>query len=156
LSSTSLAFIALRHLDNLTDADDALQDAFLSAYERLAGTDGDRAGEDLDQFSADIDHRAGVLKKSDQQPDPEKICLTEEFGALLARLTAHFIADFAQCFRLREVEGLTIRETALALGCQTARLRHEFQGFERSSDVCCKEVSLRSVLDLMFSLRSSK
>ncbi|HEY5253660.1 MAG TPA: sigma-70 family RNA polymerase sigma factor [Acidobacteriaceae bacterium] len=131
--------IALRHLGNMADAEDAVQDAILSAYKHLdqfkgqaqmstwLGTivinsartlvrrrprhlhislDGQDGEMDLHQYFAD------------RRPGPEDLCRRWELRHRLSQLSTCLSPTVRRTFQLREVEGLSIRETAEILGVE--------------------------------------
>lgn len=132
--------IALRRLNNMADAEDAVQDALLSAWKHL------------DQFKGDaqmstwltvivINSALMVLRKRprsphlpieghdhdaesprfseilpDRGPDPETQVRRHELNSRLQSLSAHLSPGLREIVRLRSVEGLSTRETADFLG----------------------------------------
>ena len=129
--------IALRHLGNMTDAEDAVQDAILSAYKHLdqfkgqaqmstwLGTIVINSARTLvrrrpRQLHISLDGQEGELDLhqcfSDRRPGPEELCRRWELRHRLAQLSTCLSPTVRRTFQLREVEGLSIRETAKILG----------------------------------------
>lgn len=132
--------IALRSVDNFADAEDAVQDAFLSAWKHLDKFKGEarmstwltvivmnsarmvvrkrgRAvhlpldGQDHDEESPRFSEML-----PDASPDPEAQVRRRELAHRLQRLALHLSPNLREIIRLRGVEGLSIRETADILG----------------------------------------
>ena len=132
--------IALRVLGNAADAEDAVQDAFLSAYKHLDQFKGqaqmstwlttivvNKARMKLRQrprqlhIAMDAEDR-GESKHpisdalSDPRPTPEEVCQRLEVWELLAQLLTWLSPPLRTTFQLREMDGLSIREAAQMLG----------------------------------------
>jgi RNA polymerase sigma-70 factor, ECF subfamily len=149
----SLYRIALRQLENGEDAEDAVQDAFLSAYTHL------------DQFkrqarmstwvttivinsarmklrrcppkvhvacnlSQDHDSEQILEMIRDRRPNPEEVSQRNELAERAVRFTILIPPTLRRTFQLRDVNGLSIRDTAKILEvpngtvkAQTARAR---------------------------------
>ncbi|HUB20085.1 MAG TPA: sigma-70 family RNA polymerase sigma factor [Acidobacteriaceae bacterium] len=132
--------IALRRLDNLADAEDAVQDAFLSAWKNLGKFKGEakmstwltvivmnsarmvaRKHPRPPHISIESeDHNQENLRFSeilaDVRPDPEDQVSRRELELRLSQLSAHLAPNLREVIRLRGVEGLSTREAAEALG----------------------------------------
>jgi len=132
--------IALRRLKNLADAEDAVQNAFLSAWKNLDKFKGQAkmstwltvivmnsarmiARKHPYPLHASIESAdpnqenfrlAEIL--SDSGPDPEAQVCRREQEQRISRLSGHLAPGLREVIRLRGVEGLSIRETADALG----------------------------------------
>jgi RNA polymerase sigma-70 factor, ECF subfamily len=140
--------IAFRHLGNLADAEDAVQDAVLSALAHLDQFKGrakmstwltaiviNSARIRLRRRSAQLRitfERAGEERRlsladlvSDTRPGPEEIYRSGEIAEILAHATIHLSPILRRTFHLRDVRGLSIRETARVLGvpCGTVKAR---------------------------------
>src|SRR5215470_7581058 len=132
--------IALRVLGNAADAEDAVQDAFLSAYKHLDQFKGQaqmstwlttivvnkarmkvRQRSRQSQFvmdAEDRDENKPPLSEalSDRRPTPEEVCQRLEVWERLAQLLTRLSPPLRTTFQLREMDGLTIREAAHVLG----------------------------------------
>ena len=150
--------IALRHLGNLADADDAIQDAFLSAVRHLKQfkrqaqmstwltaivTNSARMKlrqrrrfmqTFLDQGMGE--EHAYVLEERlfDHRPNPEEICQRRERTQLVIGMATQLSPVLREAFRLRDMDGLSVREAANLLGvsggtvkAQTVRARTKLQ-----------------------------
>lgn len=132
--------MAFRKLGNAADAEDAVQDALLSAYKRL---DQFRGGAQMSTWLTSIvinASRMQLRKRSrhiqvsldepfgeEQQnfvseriagdsPSPEDMCRESELHERLRRLLTQLSPPLRRAFQLRDVEGLTTHEAALILG----------------------------------------
>ena len=131
---------ALRRLGNVADAEDAVQDALLSAYAHLNQFKGQaqmstwlttivinsaraiarrrprHLHTSLDSQDRAEDHHTFAQRLADHRPDPEQTYRRSELGQTLARLSTRLTPTLRRAFQLREVDRLSIRETAQALG----------------------------------------
>jgi RNA polymerase sigma-70 factor (ECF subfamily) len=131
---------AYRHLGNAADAEDAVQDALLSAYKHLDQFKGQSQMSTWltaivincarmhlrrrpRQTHLSLDERFG----EDQQysmserlvhsgPSPEDECRNSELDRRLTQLTEQLSPPLRKAFRLRELDGLTTSEAAQILG----------------------------------------
>jgi RNA polymerase sigma-70 factor, ECF subfamily len=131
--------MALRRLRNVEDAEDAVQDALLSAYKHIGQFEGrsqlsswltriviNTAGMKLRkrgrQEFASIDQspedgETGVaVELADAGPNPENICAQRELEETVRRALAQISPKLRVTFQMREVAGYSMRETADALG----------------------------------------
>ena len=135
--SHSLRFrrIALGHLGNAADAEDAVQDALLSAWTHVDQFNG-RAKMStwlttivinsarmklrrrlspvqiaLDETDGEQDVPVADMV-SDTRPDPEEVCRKREIAETLVDATSRLSPTLRRTFQLRAVEGFSIRETA--------------------------------------------
>src|SRR5580704_18687683 len=155
---------AFRFLGNATDAEDAVQDALLSAYKHLGQFRGQaqlstwlitivtnaarmqlrrRRGSYL---SLDEEHGEDGLTFSERLPDskpsPEEVCSTAEARNRLVEGVKRLSPKLRQAFQLRDIDGLTTKEAALVLGvpqgtvkAQLARARAKLAGIIRAKPV---------------------
>ena len=150
----SLYRIALRQLENGADAEDAVQDAFLSAYAHLGQFKRRarmstwvttivinsarmklrrrprKAQVALSEQSQDHDSEQLLEILRDRRPNPEEVAQRNELTGRAVRFTARISPTLRRTFQLRDVYGLSIRETAKILGvangtvkAQSARAR---------------------------------
>lgn len=133
-------FIAMRHLDNPADAEDAVQDAFLAAWKHLSQFNGQaqlstwltaivrnssrtvvrkRSGLRLlpldGQDNGDNNLRFSELLP-DRRPNPEAQFWNSECERRLRQLLARLAPTLRAVVHMRSIEGLSVRETAEVLG----------------------------------------
>ena len=155
---------AFRFLGNATDAEDAVQDALLSAYKHLGQFRGqaqlstwlttivtNAARMQLRRrrssyLSLDEEQGEDGLTFSEQLPDsrpsPEEVCSTAEARDRLVEGVKRLSPKLRQAFQLREIDGLSTKEAALILGvpegtvkAQLARARAKLAGIIRLKPV---------------------
>lgn len=136
----SLTRIALRLVGNAADAEDAVQDAFLSAYTHLDQFKRQaqmstwlttivinaarmkvrrrprQAHIPLDQENREQDHPPFSEMLSDRRPSPEELCRSRELAERLAQASLQLSPALRGTFQLSAMDGLSTRETAQALG----------------------------------------
>jgi len=132
--------MAFRKLGNAADAEDAVQDALLSAYKHL---DQFRGGAQMSTWLTTIvinSARMQLRKRSnrvqmsldepldgeqqnflseriaDDGPNPEDVCRESELHERVGKLLTQMSAPLRKALQLRGVEGLTTHEAALILG----------------------------------------
>ena len=146
--SHSLRFrrIALGHLGNAADAEDAVQDALLSALRHVDQFKG-RAKMSTWLTAIVINSAPMKLRRrppqvqvaldepcseqnlcladmmSDTRPDPEEAYRKQQIAETLAHATLRLSPTLRTTFRLRDVDGLSIRETAQFLGVPTGTVK---------------------------------
>ena len=156
--------LAIRHLGNVADAEDAVQDAFLSAIRHLNQFKGKaqlstwltaivinsarmklRRRQRQPQISMDygVQEQQGdgpVERQPDLRPNPEEIYLRRERVQLVVRMSTQLSPVVRKAFQLREMDGLSLRETARILGlpggtvkAQTSRARNKLQRVARDN-----------------------
>ena len=136
--------MAQRRLGNLADAEDAVQDALLSAWAHIAQFRGqakmstwlmsivinsarmklrrrapqiglDDTGHDQNLLLAEI--------LSDHRPSPEEICRKRELAEKLAHATSQLSPTLRRTFELRDLDGLSINEAANLLGVPSGTVK---------------------------------
>jgi RNA polymerase sigma factor (sigma-70 family) len=139
-SLPSFQRMAFRKLGNAADAEDAVQDALLSAYKHL---DQFRGGAQMSTWLTTIvinSARMQLRKRSnhvqvsldeplddeqqnslaeriaDDNPNPEDMCRESELHERVRKLLTQMSAPLRKALQLRGVEGLTTHEAALILG----------------------------------------
>jgi RNA polymerase sigma-70 factor, ECF subfamily len=138
--------IALQHLSNLADAEDAVQDALLSALTHVDQFRGQakmatwltaivinsarmKLRRRLSHVQIGLDETGGeetlsvADMLSDTRPDPEQVCRKREIEEKLAHATSRLSPTLRATFQLRAVDGLSIRETAHLLGVPTGTVK---------------------------------
>ena len=155
---------ALRFLGNAPDAEDAVQDALLSAYRHLGQFRGQAqlstwlmtivTNAALMQlrrrhngyFSLDQEQGEEGLTFSERLPDskpsPEEVCSTVEARNRLVEGVQRLSPKLRRAFQLRDIDGLTTKEAARALGvpegtvkARLARARAKLAGIVRGKPV---------------------
>ena len=136
----SLYRIAMRQLENVADAEDAVQDAFLSAYKHLdqfkkqarmstwvttivinsARMKLRRRPRNVHVFlsdqSQDHDSEQALEMLRDHRPNPEEVSQRNELAERAGRFTLQMSPTLRKTFQLRAGRGLSIRDTAKLLG----------------------------------------
>lgn len=131
---------ASRHLGNAADAEDAVQDALLSAYKHLDQFRGQARMSTwltsivinsarmelrkrlrhvhvaLDEEDRENGNYSILEQLSAHGPSPEEACRKSELANQVVQLAGHLPPPLRKVFRLRELDGLSIRETANVLG----------------------------------------
>lgn len=130
---------AFRHLGNVADAEDAVQDALLSAYKHLSQFKGDaristwltaivinsarmqlRRRPRQPQVSLDEHNPEQESALSDllpaRGPSPEAECCKSELAGHVVQLAQQLPPTLRAAFQLRELNGLSIREMTHILG----------------------------------------
>ena len=70
----------------------------------------------LDTPDREQEHQAFSDTIPDHQPNPEEMCQRWELAQWLARLSKRLSPTLRKTFQLRDVDGLSVRETAVRLG----------------------------------------
>ena len=128
---------AFRFLGNATDAEDAVQDALLSAYKHLGQF---RGQAQLSTWLTTIVTNAARMKLrrrgsylsldeeqgedgltfserlADSKPNPEEVCSAAEARDRLVEGVKQLSPKLRKTFQLRDIDGLTTQEAALVLG----------------------------------------
>jgi len=137
--------IALGHLSNVADAEDAVQDAWLSALTHVHLFRGQAKMSTwlttivinsarmklrrrltsvqlaLDKTDGQQDLLEDIL--SDTRPGPEEAYREREIAETLAHATSRLSPTLRTTFQLRDIDGLSIRETADLLGVPTGTVK---------------------------------
>jgi RNA polymerase sigma-70 factor, ECF subfamily len=149
--------IALRHLRDTADAEDAVQDALLSAWAHVDQFRGraqmstwltsiviNSARMQLRRRSAQPQVALGETGSelypslaelvSDMRPNPEEVYRKQEIAEMLAFATSRLSPVLRTTFQLRDVDGVSIREASRLLGvpagtikARTARARKKLR-----------------------------
>ncbi|HXM59239.1 MAG TPA: RNA polymerase sigma factor [Terriglobales bacterium] len=136
----SLYRTAYRRLGNAADAEDAVQDALLSAYKHFGEFRGEASVSTWLNAIVVNSARMQLRKRprhihlslqepyggqedvlvadriSDSSPSPEDECRRSELRARVLGLMEHLSPTLRKAFQLRKVDGLSIREAAQILG----------------------------------------
>jgi len=138
--------VALRRLRNVEDAEDAVQDALLSAYKHIGQFEGrsqlstwltsivtNTAGMKLRQHlrhetvsldqSQENDGGTFANKLKDARPNPETICAQTEMDETLRQALAQLSPKLRDAIQMRDLDGFSTREAAKALGISTNALK---------------------------------
>jgi RNA polymerase sigma-70 factor (ECF subfamily) len=137
--------IALGHLSNVADAEDAVQDALLSALTHVHRFRGEAKMSTwlttivinssrmklrrrlasvrlvLDETDGQQDLLEDVV--SDTRPGPEEAYREREIAAILAQATSWLSPALRTTFQMRDIDGFSIRETADLLGVPTGTVK---------------------------------
>ena len=139
---------AYRYLGNAADAEDAIQDAFLSAFRRLGQFQGQskmstwlttivinssitKLRKRPRQVHASLDERFGDDEQgyflserlADAKPSPEAEYMKSEMHSRLMQCLAELPPSLRRAFQLRELDGLSISEAASILGVADVTLK---------------------------------
>jgi RNA polymerase sigma-70 factor (ECF subfamily) len=138
---------AYRILRNAADAEDAVQDALLAAYTHLNQFRGRsqistwltaivlncarlQLRRRRRHVHVSLDESAGELQPvsvweqlADHRPNPEDECRASELKARLTPLHGQLSPTLRRTFQLRDLDGLSIRETARILGVPTGTVK---------------------------------
>ena len=162
LSSLSFYRCALRLLGNRADAEDAVQEALLAAHKHINQFRGQsqistwlttillncarlqlrrrprHIHVSIDESSEDLQPTSVSERLADNRPNPEDQCRESELRERLTHFHRQLSPTLRRTFRLRDVEGLSIRETAQILGvprgtvkAQSARARKRLKELMR-------------------------
>jgi RNA polymerase sigma-70 factor, ECF subfamily len=134
-------------LANKADAEDAVQDALLAAYTHLNQFRGQaqistwlttivlncarmqlrrrprHIQVSLDESSAELQPRSVFERLTDHRPNPEHESIASELSARLSHLRRQLSPTLRRTFQLRDIDGLSIRETARILGVPTGTVK---------------------------------
>jgi RNA polymerase sigma-70 factor (ECF subfamily) len=176
--STRLRRIALGHLSNVADAEDAVQDALLSALTNVHQFRGQakmatwlttivinsarmKLRRRLTSVQWALDetdgHRDLPLEDivSDTRPGPEEAYSEREMAETLAQATSRLSPTLRTTFQLRDIDGLSVRETADLLGvpsgtvkARLARAHVRLREMMSKGIRCKRDGSLRSRLQI--------
>jgi len=138
---------AFRQLGNAADAEDAVQDALLSAYKHLDQFKGGaqmstwltaivinsarmqlrkrsrHMEESLDEPFGEEHEYLASERVADDKPSPEDVCRESELHERVMELLTHLSDPLRKAFQLRELDGFTTKEAALILGVPTGTVK---------------------------------
>jgi RNA polymerase sigma-70 factor, ECF subfamily len=138
---------AYRLLGNAADAEDAVQDALLAAYTHLDQFKGQsqlgtwltaivlncarlqlrrrsrHVHVSLDESTGELEPVSMSEQVADHRPNPEDECRESELSARLTHMHSQLSPTLRRTFQLRDVDGLSIRETARILGVPTGTVK---------------------------------
>jgi RNA polymerase sigma-70 factor, ECF subfamily len=138
---------AYRILGNASDAEDAVQDALLAAYTHLHQFRGQaqistwittivlncarlqlrrrprQVHVSLDESTGELQPASVSEALADHRPNPEDEYRESELGSRLTHLHRQLSPTLRRTFLLRDVDGLSIRETARILGVPTGTVK---------------------------------
>jgi RNA polymerase sigma-70 factor, ECF subfamily len=138
---------AYRLLGNAADAEDAVQDGLLAAYTHLSQFRGRsqistwlttivlncarlrlrrrprQIHVSLDEFTGELQPVSLSEGLADHRPNPEDECRESELSARLTQLHSQLSPTLRRTFQLRDVDGLSIQETAQILGVPTGTVK---------------------------------
>src|SRR3984957_5441178 len=138
---------AYRILGNTADAEDAVQDALLAAYTHLNQFRGQakistwlttivlncarlQLRRRPRHFHLSLDESSGQLQPlsvserlADHRPSPEDESIESELSARMSHLHRQLSPTLRRTFQLRDIDGLSIRETARILGVPTGTVK---------------------------------
>jgi RNA polymerase sigma-70 factor, ECF subfamily len=130
---------AYRLLGNAADAEDAVQEALLSAYTHLDQFRGQakmstwlaaivhnsakmqlrrrlrHVHVSLDEHIGEDEEHPISLRLADHRPNPEDVCRSSELGKRMAHFQSQLTPVLRNAYQLRHIDGLSIRETARIL-----------------------------------------
>jgi RNA polymerase sigma-70 factor (ECF subfamily) len=160
---------AYRLLGNAADAEDAVQDALLAAYTHLDQFKGQsqlgtwltsivlncarlqlrrRHGHvnvPLDESIGEAETRSVGEQLADHQPNPEDQCRDSELSARLTHFHTQLSPTLRRTFQLRDVDGLSIRETAQILGIPIGTVKtHSARARKKLKDLMRRSLRPRS------------
>lgn len=131
---------AFRHLGNTADAEDAVQDALLSAYTHLDQFNGGAQMStwlttivinsarmqlrrrsrhiqvSLDESFGDEQQNCVSERIADESPSPEEVCGESELHERVGKCLMQLSPTLRKAFQLRDLDGLATHEAALLLG----------------------------------------
>jgi RNA polymerase sigma-70 factor (ECF subfamily) len=138
---------AYRQLGNAADAEDAVQNALLSAYKHLDQFKGGaqmstwlttivinsarmqlrrrsrRIQVSLDEPLGEEQEYSLSERMADDKPSPEDMCRKSELHEHVRQLSTQLSPPLRRAFQLRHLDGLTIQEAALILGVPTGTVK---------------------------------
>jgi RNA polymerase sigma-70 factor (ECF subfamily) len=155
---------AYRILGNAADAEDAVQDALLAAFTHLNQFRGNarfstwlttivlncarmklrrqprHVHESLDKSGGELQPLSVSERLADHRPNPEDESIESDLSERLSHLYQQLSPKLRRTFQLRDVQGLSIRETARILGvppgtvkAQSTRARKRLKELMRST-----------------------
>lgn len=158
---------AFRYLGNVADAEDAVQDALLSAYKHVGQFRGQarmstwltaivinsarmRLRSRLRQTHASLDEHPNPKSYAlaellpDHRPTPAEQCLRSDLTKNVLQLTRHLSPTLRRAFQLRHLDGLTIREMTAILGVAEGTVKARIaRARAKLRSLMCKRVGNR-------------
>jgi RNA polymerase sigma-70 factor (ECF subfamily) len=160
---------AFRQLGNAADAEDAVQDALLSAYKHLDQFNGgsqmstwlttiviNSARMQLRRRSRHInfsldeplgdEHDYSLSERlADDKPSPEDVCRESELHERVRQLSAQLSTPLRRAFQLRDLDGLTTQEAALILGVPSGTVKAQLtRARAKLRELMCRPLEAKS------------
>jgi RNA polymerase sigma-70 factor (ECF subfamily) len=158
---------AYRHLGNAHDAEDAVQDALVSAYENLSRFRGE--AQLSTWFMAIVTNAARMQRRrrrlvvsledeispgqesitlmetcKDHRPGPDEICANAELRNLLLKATQQLPPAYRRVIRLYYMQGMTGTEVSEALGIPVGTIKAQgARARAKLAKLLCKELGRR-------------
>jgi RNA polymerase sigma-70 factor (ECF subfamily) len=162
--SPTLFRVALRRLRNVEDAEDAVQDALLSAYKHLGQFEGRsqistwlttivsnvalmklRRYSRYEMLSLDQEHEndgtAFASEAKDARPNPENICAQAEMDETLRRALDQLSPKLRSAIQMFELDGFSVREAAQTLRISKNTLKSRVSRARGNLGVLLRDVS---------------
>ena len=148
---------ALRQLQNPEDAEDAVQEALLSAWKHISQFEGRSQistwltrivinsarmelrrrsrRENISLEQTQEDQNSGLADQFvDARPNPEKVCEQAELREILNALLQHLSPLRCSAFRLHELDGFSVSEAAQILGRTETAVKYQL--FRARAQLC--------------------
>jgi RNA polymerase sigma factor (sigma-70 family) len=160
---------AFRQLGNRADAEDAVQDALLSAYKHLDQFKGGaqmstwlttivinsarmqlrrqsrRIQVSLDEPLGDEQNYSLSERMADGKPSPEDVSRESELHQRVRQLSTQLSTPLRRAFQLRDLDGLTTQEAALILGVPTGTVKAQLtRARAKLRELMCRPLEAKS------------